>query len=57
MGKIEITPQINGNQIVYKYGVRISPDSVPDIDGQIRVARAMLTVRGIVDIILLYMRC
>lgn len=54
MGKIEITPQINGNQIVYKYGVRISPDSVPDIDGQIRVARAMYNniiavMRGIYD--------
>ncbi len=31
MSQIEIVPQTNGSQIVYKYGVRLIPESCADL--------------------------
>lgn len=54
MSQIKIVPQINGSQLVYKYGVRMNLKVCGDIDDQIRRARAMYNniiavMRGIYD--------
>lgn len=41
MKNIEIVPQTNNAQVVYRYGVRVHSESIPEIETQIQKSRAL----------------